>query len=209
MSRNVEIKLLGTFEVVLDGSRVTAESWPRRQAASLVKVLALSPGRQRHREQLIDLMWPDLSVAEAAPRLHKLAHYARVALGGDRRAVVLRGETVALLPDAEVVVDVDVFEALADAAVSAGSPAEAAMAAAAYGGTLLPGDLYEPWTEVRREQLRLRYIDLLRRASQWDRLLAEEPTDEEANLALMNWHVADGDHLAALRQFERLDAALR
>jgi DNA-binding SARP family transcriptional activator/tetratricopeptide (TPR) repeat protein len=209
VSRTAEIKLLGTFEVALDGHLVASDQWPRRQAASLVKVLALSPGRQRHREQLIDLMWPDLSVAEAAPRLHKLAHYARVALGGDRRAVVLRGETVALLPDVEVVVDVDVFEALADAALSGGSPAEAAAAAAAYGGTLLPGDLYEPWAERRREQLRLRYIELLRRAGQWDRLLTEDATDEEANLALMNGHVADGDHLAALRQFERLDAALR
>ena len=209
MSRTVEITLLGTFDVVLDGSRVAADAWPRRQAASLVKVLALAPGRQRHREQVIDVLWPDLSVVEAAPRLHKLAHYARVALGGDRRAVVLRGETVALMPDAEVVVDVDVFEARADAALLANSPAAAAEAVDAYGGPLLPGDLYEPWAERRREQLKVRYIELLRRAGQWDRLLSEDPTDEEANLALMNAHIAAGDHRAALRQFERLNAALR
>ena len=128
MSRNAEITLLGTFDVVLDGSRVAADAWPRRQAASLVKVLALSPGRQRHREQVIDVLWPDFSVVEVAPRLHKAAHYARAAMGGDRRAVVLRGETVALLPDAEVVVDVDVFEARADAALLANSPAAAAEA---------------------------------------------------------------------------------
>ena len=208
MSRNVEITLLGTFEVVLDGSRVTADAWPRPQAAALVKVMALSPGRQRHREQVIDLLWPDLSVTEAAPRLHKLAHYARVALG-DRRAVVLRGETVALFPDAEVVVDIDVFEARADAALSADIPEAAAEAADTYGGPLLPADLYEPWAERRREQLRLRYIELLRRAGQWNRLLSEDPTDEEANLVLMNRHVADGDHRAALRQFERLNVVLR
>ena len=209
VSRNVEITLLGTFDVVLDGSPVAADEWPRRQAASLVKVLALSPGRQRHREQVIDLLWPDLSVVEAAPRLHKLAHYVRVAMGRDRRAVVLRGETVALLPDSKVVVDVDVFEALADAALSANDPVASTAAADAYGGELLPGDLYEPWAEHRREQLRLRYIELLRRADQWDRLLSEDPTDEEANLAIMSGHVTDGDHRAALRQFERLNAALR
>ena len=45
VSRTVEIKLLGTFEVVLDGQPVTSDTWPRRQAATLVKVLALSPGR--------------------------------------------------------------------------------------------------------------------------------------------------------------------
>jgi DNA-binding SARP family transcriptional activator/tetratricopeptide (TPR) repeat protein len=205
----VEIKLLGTFEVVFDGRPVAADAWPRRQAASLVKVLALSPGRRRHREQVIDLLWPDLSVAEAAPRLHKLAHYARLAMGGDRRAVVLRGDIVALLPDTDVVVDVDTFDTLADAAVSAGTSAAAADAVTTYGGTLLPGDQYEPWTEDRREQLRLRFVDMLRRAELWDRLLTEDPADEEATLALVSRHLASGDNRAALRQFERLDAALR
>ena len=38
---------------------------------------------------------------------------------------------------------------------------------------------------------------------------AEDPTDELANLALMNGYVANGDLRAALRQFERPDAALR
>jgi len=208
VSHKVELRLLGTFEVVLDGSPVAADAWPRRQAASLVEVLALSPGRRRHREQVIDLLWPDLTVAEAAPRLHKLAHYARLALE-DRRAIVLRGETVSLLPDADVVIDVDVFEALADAAVTTGTQGAAAAAADAYGGTLLPGDLYEPWTQSRREHLRLRYIDVLRRAESWNRLLAEDPTDEGATLALVSQHVARGDDRAALRQFERLDAALR
>lgn len=209
MSQTAEITLLGTFDVVLDGAPVPADAWPRRQAASLVKLLALSPGRQRHREQVMDLLWPDLSVADAAPRLHKIAHYARAALGGNRRAVVLRERAVSLLPDVTVVIDVDVFEALADAAVAADTPAAAATAADAYGGTLLPADLYEPWTEERREQLRLRYIDLLRRANRWDRLLAEDPTDEDANVAVMNRHISGGDHRAALRQFERLDAAFR
>ena len=209
MARRIEIRLLGTFEVVIDGVPLAADAWPRRQAATLVKLLALSPGRQRHREQVIDLLWPDLSVADAAPRLHKVAHYARLGLGEDRRSVVLRGESVALLPDADVVIDVDVFESLADVAATSGTSSDAAAAVDAYGGTLLPGDLYEPWTESRRERLRLRYVDVLRRAERWDRLLAEDPADEEATLALVSRHVAAGDNRAALRQFERLDAALR
>ena len=126
----VEIRMLGGFEVLLDGAPVPAAGWPRPQAATLVKLLALAPGRRLHREQLVDRLWPDLTVAEAAPRLHKLAHYARRALGEDRTAIVLRNETVALLPDAEVVVDVDVFERAAEEALADGTPAAAAAAAA-------------------------------------------------------------------------------
>ena len=96
----------------------------------------------------MDPLWPDLTVAEAAPRLHKAAHYARRALGEDRTAIVLRNETVALLPDAEVVVDVDVFERAAEEALADGTPAAAAAAAGLYGGPLLPDDRYETWAET-------------------------------------------------------------
>jgi len=205
----VEIRMLGGFEVLLDGAPVPAAGWPRPQAATLVKLLALAPGRRLHREQLIDRLWPDLTVAEAAPRLHKLAHYARRALGADRAAIVLRSETVALLPDADVVVDVDVFERVAEEALADGTPGAAAAAAAGYGGTLLPDDRYETWAENRREHLRSRYRDLLRLARRWEDLLVEDPADEDAHVALMTQHIEAGDHRAALRQFERMDAALR
>jgi DNA-binding SARP family transcriptional activator/tetratricopeptide (TPR) repeat protein len=201
--------MLGGFEVLFDGTPVPAVDWPRPQAATLVKLLALAPGCRLHREQLIDRLWPDLTVAEAAPRLHKVAHYARRALGEDRKAIVLRNETVALLPAAEVVVDVDVFERAAEEALADGGPGAAAAAAAGYGGTLLPEDLYETWAENRREHLRLRYRELLRLAGRWEDLVVEDPADEDAHVALMTQHVAAGDHRAALRQFERMDAALR
>jgi DNA-binding SARP family transcriptional activator/tetratricopeptide (TPR) repeat protein len=205
----VEIRMLGGFEVLLDGSPVPAAGWPRPQAATLVKLLALAPGRLLHREQLVDRLWPDLTIAEAAPRLHKVAHYARRALGEDRTAIVLRNETVALLPAAEVVVDVDIFERVAEEALTSGTPSAAAAAAARYGGTLLPEDLYETWAENRREHLRLRYRELLRLAGRWEDLLVEDPADEDAHVALMTQHVEAGDHRAALRQFERMNAALR
>ena len=154
-------------------------------------------------------MWPDLTIADAAPRLHKLAHYARRALGDDRTAVILRGDTVALLPEADVVVDVDVFERVAEEALADGSAGVATAALERYGGTLLPDDLDETWAENRREHLRSRYRDLLRLAARWDALLADDPAAEDAHVALMTQHIEAGDHRAALRQFERMDAALR
>jgi tetratricopeptide (TPR) repeat protein len=49
----------------------------------------------------------------------------------------------------------------------------------------------------------------LRRAGRWEDLLVEDPADEDAHVALMTQHLGAGDHRAALRQFERMDAALR
>ncbi|HEU4544221.1 MAG TPA: AAA family ATPase [Jiangellaceae bacterium] len=208
-ARRVEITMLGGFAVRVDGEPIAAESWIRPQAATLVKVLALAPGHRLHREQLIDRLWPDLTISEAAPRLHKLAHYARRALGDSRTSVVLRDEAVALLPDAEVTVDVEVFERAAESALADGDSAVAAAAADLYRGPLLPDDRYEAWTDNPRERFHLRYLELLRAAGRWDALLAEDPADEDAAVALMTQHLEAGDHHAALRQFERMDSALR
>ena len=86
----VEIDLLGGFAVRVDGRVVPAAEWRRRQAAALIKLLALAPRRTLHREQVIDALWPDISMEDAAPRLHKAAYYARRSLG-DPRALVLDG----------------------------------------------------------------------------------------------------------------------
>ena len=40
---DVRITLLGGFDVIVGGRRVPAAEWRRRQAAALVKILALCP----------------------------------------------------------------------------------------------------------------------------------------------------------------------
>jgi DNA-binding SARP family transcriptional activator len=206
MTDHVRVRLLGRFEVEIGERTVTDGSFERKQAASLVKILALSGGRRLHREQVIDALWPEATVDEAAPRLHKAASYARTALG-DKQAVVLRDEAVLLWPDAEPAIDVAQFELAADLAQS-GSVDEAAAAADLYGGELLPGDPYEDWAGESRTQLHLRYLDVLRTAGRWEALLEAEPADEEAHVTLMRRFVADGQRLSTLRQFERLERAL-
>src|SRR4051794_2695652 len=108
----VDINLLGGFSVAVDGRSVADRAWSRRSAATLVKVLALRPGHRLPREQLVDLLWPDLLLEQAAPRLHKAAHYARTAVDLPT-AVVLSADAVSLLPNHEVVVDVELFDAAA------------------------------------------------------------------------------------------------
>jgi DNA-binding SARP family transcriptional activator len=202
----IEVTMLGRFAVRVDGAEVPAQSWSRRQAAGLVKLLALAPRRQLHREQVIDALWPNLVPEEAAPRLHKAAHFARRALGPG--SVVLRDEMVGLCPEGTVIVDALDFADRATGALAGTDLADVEKAAGAYAGTLLPDDLYEAWTQEHRARLGSLYARLLRRAERWADLSEFDPTDEEAQLALMRRYAAEGDRRAALRQYERLDRAL-
>ncbi len=204
---HVHVSLLGDFRVEVDGVTVERDRWERPQARTLVKLLALAEGRRLHREQVIDALWPDTPVAAAAPRLHKLAHYARRALG-DTDAVVLDEEQVLLAPNADVVVDVDEFEDLATRAVDQEHETLAAKAAELYGAGLLPEDRYAPWCEHRRRHLHRLHLDVLRAAQRWQDLLAVEPADEGAHLALLRRHEAEGQRVLALQQYERMEEAL-
>ncbi len=208
METRVHISLLGGFDVSVDDRPVPAGSWRRRSATGLVKLLALQPGRRLLREQVMDALWPDLSPDEAAPRLHVAAHHARMALGS-RDGVVLADGTVSLFPDAAVTVDVDAFDRAADAARADGGPEAAGAAAGRYTGTLLPEDLYEPWTEEPRERLRLRQLELLGTAGRYDELVAADPLDEEAQLALVRDHVRKGRRQSALRALDRMEELFR
>ena len=164
---SVEINLLGPFRVVLDGRPVSDDLWSRRDASGLVKLLALRRGHQLHREQVMDLLWPELGVDEAAPRLHKAAHFARKATGRPD-AVVLRGEMVSLFPGHPVLVDVDDFESSAHDAVADGSQAAAAAVLSRYPAEPLPADLYAEWAAEPRERLTVLRLRLLRQAREGD-----------------------------------------
>jgi pimeloyl-ACP methyl ester carboxylesterase/DNA-binding SARP family transcriptional activator len=157
---------------------------------------------------VIDRLWPELSVEDGAPRLHKAAHYARRTIGMSD-AVVLRDELVSLFPEREIVVDASDWEESAERALASGDPLEASTVVEGLPAEPLQQDLYEPWAARLRERLTLLRDRLLRQAGRWEDLLALDPTDEDAYLSLMGQHVAEGDPAAALAQFERMEAALR
>jgi DNA-binding SARP family transcriptional activator/pimeloyl-ACP methyl ester carboxylesterase len=203
----VQVLLLGRFEVCVGEHPVPAAAWRQRRARDLVKLLALAPDHRLHRERAIDALWAELPPEAGAANLYKAAHHARAAMGS-REAIVLLGGQVRLWPGTSVEVDAERFAATAEAALRTGSTDGCARAAAEYDGELLPEDRYEQWVQEPRERLRLLYLELLRGAGLWDRLVAEEPTDESAHQALMRGHLAAGNARAALSQFHVLRATL-
>jgi pimeloyl-ACP methyl ester carboxylesterase/DNA-binding SARP family transcriptional activator len=188
----IEVRMLGGFEVLVDGEPVPESAWPRPRAADLVKLLALAPRHRMARDEVIETLWPHLGVDAGAASLHKATHYARRALG-HREAVVVGGGALALAPDGEVMTDVARLEAGDEELL---------------GLELLPDDRYEDWTQAPREHLRERSLEHLRRLGRWEDILAIDPADEQAHRELMRAHAEASDRGAAARQFRRLEAEL-
>jgi DNA-binding SARP family transcriptional activator/tetratricopeptide (TPR) repeat protein len=186
--QRLDVRLLGGFGVEVDSRAVPDDAWEHGRATQLVKLLALAPGHRLGRDQVVEALWPHLEPDAGAANLHKAASYARKALG-DRSAVVLRAGRVELAPGAEVSTDVERFET-GDENVD--------------DGELLPDDLYEEWTLEPRERLRARRLSMLREGGDWDRILVQDSTNEEAHRAVMRAQADRGDRAAAVRQFRTL-----
>ena len=76
----LRVALLGGFRVTVGARIIDDTGWRRRTARTLIKLLALAPGHALPREQVMDLLWPDLDPAAAANNLRQALHAARQGL---------------------------------------------------------------------------------------------------------------------------------
>src|SRR5918996_1135214 len=76
----VRVLLLGGFWVSVGSRTIEQDQWRLRKAASLVKHLAIAPGHRIHREQVMNLLWPDLGRKAASNNLRRVLHAARKVL---------------------------------------------------------------------------------------------------------------------------------
>jgi DNA-binding SARP family transcriptional activator len=130
--------LLGHFEVSVGSRPIREDDWRLRKAASVVKLLALAPDHSLHREQVHDLLWPDLGVRAAANNLHQALHIARRTLEPESntyRYLLMRGEHLALRPEDSALVDVKAFQIAAQEARGSLQPAAYRAALDMYSGT--------------------------------------------------------------------------
>jgi predicted ATPase/DNA-binding SARP family transcriptional activator len=218
----LDIQLLASFAVQVDGTEVPDGAWRLRKARALVKLLALAPGHRLHREQAGALLWPDRAddARALANNLHQAVYAARRALdaaGADGAAILaLREDVLGLQGDVRV--DAVELEAAIAAARAAGTPAALEEALAEARGELLPEDRYEDWTTDRREALRelvtAAYLDLAQlvddeaAAEVLQRALALDPLHEGATRRLMRSYANAGRRQRALEAFEQLRAGL-
>src|SRR6266568_4775390 len=76
-SAPLTIHLLGQFRVAVGPDVIRDQAWRLRKTRTLIKLLALAPGHQLHREQLLELLWPELRLQEASHNLHQTLYVAR------------------------------------------------------------------------------------------------------------------------------------
>lgn len=214
-----------------DGGAPLAGKWPRPSARALVKLLAVSPGHRLHREQAMEICWPDSDAQAALGSLRVALHAARRAIEPElaprASSSYLSGEGSLLRLDPQtVVIDADHAETLALRALAEGSADLLSTALAAFTGELLPEDRYAPWAEARREELsvlrdRVRLALAEARLADGETDLATEvalsvvagsPAEERAHRVLIDAYLRQGLRRQAVRQYhpccEALDAEL-
>jgi DNA-binding SARP family transcriptional activator len=180
-----------------------------------------------HREQVMDLLWPDSSRKAASNNLRQVVYGARKVLdpsSGSRESYLnLKDEQLVLCPDGQLWVDVDAFEDAAATARRSREPATYRAALELYAGELLPEERYEEWVEGRRAELRQLCLALLNElaalyegrgeyamaSEALSKATSEEPTLEEAHASLMRLHALSGRPERALAQYERLRDVLQ
>ncbi|MFI9775209.1 ATP-binding protein [Streptomyces sp. NPDC051956] len=223
----LRLHLFGGFRVTRDGGPELAERWPRPSARALVKLLAVSPGHSLHREQAMDVCWPDADASAALGSLRVALHAARRALEPElapraASSYLIADGTLLRLDPRTVWIDADHAERLTEAALDSGSSSQLATALGTFTGELLPEDRYAPWTESRRERLaaacerlRIALAEALLDEGSADEAgtvarsaLDENPADERAHQLLMSAYLRQGLRRQAVRQFHACREAL-
>lgn len=225
---SLRLYLLGGFRVERAGQSVPDSRWERRSAKQLIKVLAVVPEHRLHREQVQELLWTDLTPEAGYGSLRKSLHLARRALEPElertRSSKFLRfSDAVLALDSRDLWIDADAFEGSMERALVGSEASEVEAALALYLGPLLPEDIYEDWTAPRRQDLAvlfrrgLLHLATLREHEEdsraaielLQRVVREDPTDEEAYGRLMRLYAANGSRHLALREYEVYASALR
>jgi DNA-binding SARP family transcriptional activator len=218
----VKIRLLGGFEVERGDLTITAQDWPRKKAAALLKRLALE--RRLLKDQAIDFLWPEADRDSGPNNLYRVLHTLRQTLddrfGPGSAGAIFRFEDGVLSIIPSVWIDVHDFVRLCGAVERDDADLEQALSL--YRGDLLPDDRYEEWTLLPRQELfRLQREDRLSLAahrreardyagaiSLLTPLLASDTADEPVHRELMRLYTLSGQRHEALRQYRACVDAL-
>ncbi len=212
-SPTLRLYLLGQFRVErkngTEWSAIDSRIWHRRRARSLLGCLLSSPGRRLSREQVMELLWPDLDIDIAANRLNGAVHELRQILEPEisrpaaSRMLRLERDVLEIANRSQIWIDAEAFEGLLKEAHNCSTSDETERlleeAATLYRGSYLLEELYSEWAAPRRDALQRAWIGLLLdlanlRAERGalasaieplDRLRTAEPTNETALQRLM------------------------
>jgi DNA-binding SARP family transcriptional activator/CRP-like cAMP-binding protein len=228
----IQIYVLGRFQLFLGETLVTGKEWSARQPQLLLKALITRGAENVPKDLLIEDMWPDTPPDDGKRNFKVVLHRLRKTLGnltGPRSPYIwFKGNKISLNRGL-VRLDIDEFLSLYKRARRAeqagdikGSIAYGNSAIELYKGDYLEDELYTPWTALKREEIRAIYVDILRRtAANYEnqgssrrsidlyKLVAKtDPTLEEAYQKLMLTYSNLGMRTEAIRVYNECRRAL-
>jgi DNA-binding SARP family transcriptional activator len=214
----LQIRLLGQFDVRLDGKRIVISS---RAGQSLLAYLAMTAGTPHRREKLAGTLWPESSEENARKNLRQELWRIRKAIPNQSLSAesdyLLSDEfTITFNRDANFWLDVAILER-PDL-----DPQSLTSSLSLYQGELLPG-FYDDWVVFERERIQSlfeskmeRLVGMLVDAERWtgvqeqgERWLAFGNAPEPAYRALMLSHSARGDMAKVSSVYQRCVDDLR
>lgn len=207
----LEVRLLGQFDVRLEGEPVEI---PSRPAQSLFAYLVLHPGKSHRRELLAGMFWPDSDEKNARSNLRHALWRLRKSIDEYIKADNM---TVAFDPSARYQLDVERLDFEPDDTALE----ECFERLEGYQGELLPG-FYDDWIVAERDRVEALFnqrmqqlTERLMREQRWagvlewaERWIARSSLPEEAFRALMQAHAALGDAAGVAMSYERLANSL-
>jgi DNA-binding SARP family transcriptional activator len=228
MPPDLQIYLFGSFRLLVRGSVVGNAAWQKRKAKLLVQILALHPAHELHREELIEILFPETDERMANARFYRVLYAARRALEPNR---VSYASPDFLVTDQQQIrlaangfwIDTEAFEQKAREGLKTNYQNLLESAAELYKGDLLADEPFEEWIIDRRERFRTLFHSVLRRLAEiteqngnaeeahfWlDKILQIEAADEKAHQAKIRLFIKQDERYLALRQYEKCVDALR
>jgi LuxR family transcriptional regulator, maltose regulon positive regulatory protein len=154
------VRTLGPFNVWRGDNPITSRDWQREKARQLFQLLINYRGQMLQREQIVDLLWPDLSASSAVNDFKVALNALTHALEPKRPRnapsyfIARQGNAYGINPQAAIATDAEVF-----AALSASDETEnLQIALALYESDYLPDCCYYDWASIERESYRQKYL---------------------------------------------------
>ena len=226
----LEVRMLGTFELMIDGRRVT--HWHGQRTRSLMQFLVAHRQRGVSRHELIAAIWPDADDGNGRHRLHQGIYELR----GTLRAADPAGSPIVCVDGAygfdksvPIWVDVEIFDGLVSAATRStieqreDEAIEVSWAALElYRGDFLRQAIDADWATSERNRLCARFVLLsiqlgkllIRRGdcrvamAVIDPVLSMEPWNEDAAVLKMRCYANTGNRSMATTAYRDCAEAL-
>jgi DNA-binding SARP family transcriptional activator len=232
---SLRIQTLGALQIFRGDSLMHESEWDRIQPKKLLEAIISYGGRGVPKEILMDELWPEDKQVAAEKNFKTTLQRLRKSLEPSIHkdftfSYVHLHDNLVHLDEELCEVDAERFLLLLRMAEEKEKKAETKSALSLYTeamdiykGDFLPDELYAPWADKKREELKRKFIELLNRVARlyerqgairkaidcYNRAIQEDPLMEEAYQKLMTFYSSKGMYNDALKIYQSCKKLLK